>query len=99
MYFEILVGGFLALHSRCYACDMDYFARTLALTDRQIVEGIALVVKQREIIMELRRRGLDASESQSRLSTFLKTLREYVQYRDKMLRDLDTSNASAAPPT
>ena len=78
---------------------MDHFAHTLALTDRQIVEGIALVVKQREIIMELRRRGLDASESQSRLSTFLKTLREYVQYRDKMLRDLDTSNASAAPPT
>ncbi len=78
---------------------MDHFVDKLARTDRQIVEGIALVVKQREIIMELQQHGLDASESQSRLSVFLTTLREYVEYRDKMLRGLNAPKANAAPPS
>ena len=77
---------------------MDHLAHKLARADRQIVEGIGLVVKQREIIMELQRRGLNASESELRLSAFLKTLREYVEYRDEMLRDLDAPRANAAPP-
>ena len=67
---------------------MHSLTQRLAQTDRQIVEGIGLAMKQREMIIELERRGLDSSKSKATLSTFLKTLRRYVEHRDKMIRDL-----------
>jgi hypothetical protein len=69
---------------------MDRFtARRLAHADRQIVEGIGLAIKQREIIFEMERIGVDASKSKGVLEAFLSQLRELIDYRDKLLRELD----------
>ena len=64
-------------------------AQRLARADRQIVEGIGLVIKQREVILDLERAGMDASSSHESLSAFVRTLREFVDYRDKLLQDWD----------
>jgi hypothetical protein len=64
-------------------------AHRLAYADRQIVEGIALVIKQRQVILEMEQIGLDAGKSNDALSNFLNTLRKFVDYRDKLLRELD----------
>ena len=66
-------------------------ARRLAQADWQIVEGMALVIKQREVISDLESAGMDASTSKASLSSFVQKLREFVDYRDKLLRDCDPS--------
>jgi hypothetical protein len=66
---------------------MESLAQRLAHTDRQIVEGIGLAVRQKEMIKELERRGLDSSQSKATLSAFLQTLRRYVERRDQMIRE------------
>jgi|GEM_PF-6659278 hypothetical protein len=59
----------------------------LAQADRQIVEGIGLIMKQRDLISEMERSGVDTRESEAALARFLKTLRQFVDYRDRLLRE------------
>ena len=65
----------------------QFFLQRIASADRQIVEGIGLIFKQRDMIAELELRGMNSDKSRLTLSNFLEVLRAYVDYRDKLMRD------------
>lgn len=77
--------------------DRAFYEEAVAIAERHVAKGSEHIASQRRIVAELKERGVDSTEAENALATFLTAQKQHEDDRRRLTNELINLGDSDAP--